>query len=214
MSTLHPVSQLRFQGIHLDFPNYPGIVWGNKIWYPQSFSLKICRKISHPQCPPCAHLKNLYHRLLLHLYAGLERMVNCIAWIDECRINAEVATHLRLLLRWGLLTFLQLPDVVLLIISLGLLLLSGCLGTNIGAPLAISRDSRQGEYSKCFFFFLVQTSFFILLFLQWVLKGNQKKWTKFCCYQSWPNHTKKGQTTKQIGKNVKYSTDEYFSKKK
>jgi len=44
---------------------------------------------------------------------------------------------------WGLLTFLQLPDVVLLIISLGLLLLSGCLGTNIGAPLAISRDSRQ-----------------------------------------------------------------------
>ena len=44
--------------------------------------------------------------------------------------------------------------------------------------------------------FLVQTSFFILLFLQWVSKGNQKKWTKFCCYQNWPNHTKKGQTTK------------------
>ena len=178
MSTLHPVSQLRFQGIHLNFPNYPGIVWGNKIWYPQSFSLKICRKISHPQCPPCAHLKNLYHRLLLHLYAGLERMVNCIAWIDECRINAEVATHLRLLLRWGLLTFLQLPDVVLLIISLGLLLLSGCLGTNIGAPLAISRDSRQGEYSKCFFFFFGANQLFYLTFPSMSIKGESKEMDK------------------------------------
>ena len=29
--------------------------------------------------------------------------------------------------------------------SLALLLMFGCLGTNVGAPLAISRDKRQGE---------------------------------------------------------------------
>ena len=55
------------------------------------------------------------------------------------------------ILRWGLLTLLQLPHVALLSLSLALLLISGCLGTNVGAPLAISRDSRQGEYSKSFF---------------------------------------------------------------
>ena len=49
------------------------------------------------------------------------------------------------------MTLLQLPDIVLLSLSIGLLLLSGCLGTNVGAPLAISRDSRQGEYGKTIF---------------------------------------------------------------
>ena len=58
---------------------------------------------------------------------------------------------LQIEIRWGLLTLLQLPDLGLLSLSLTLLLLSGCLGTNVGAPLAISRDSRQGEYSKSFF---------------------------------------------------------------
>ena len=55
------------------------------------------------------------------------------------------------------MSLLQLPDVALLCLGLALLLLSGCLGTNVGAPLAISRDSRQGEYSKSQYIITYQT---------------------------------------------------------
>ena len=48
---------------------------------------------------------------------------------------------------WGLLTVLQLPDLLLLCSGLGLLLVTDTLGTNVGAPLAFSRDYRQGEFN-------------------------------------------------------------------